>query len=68
MQEKSSTYTKPEWWGLQEANPELNLVVAALSAGPVRRAALLRRAVFASLMMLSLRMRSMNCACRVVCR
>lgn len=29
------SYTKPEWWGLQEQYPELHVVVAALSAGPV---------------------------------
>lgn len=32
---QSGPYTKPEWWGLQDPNPELNVIVASLSAGPV---------------------------------
>lgn len=33
--ESSSTSLKPEWWGLQEGLPELQALVAALSAGPI---------------------------------
>jgi len=32
---ESTGYTKPEWWGLQEKYPELNVVVSSLTAGPI---------------------------------
>ena len=33
--ESAETVLKPEWWGLQEGLPELQALVAALSAGPI---------------------------------
>lgn len=30
-----SPYTKPEWWGLQERYPELQVLVSSLTAGPI---------------------------------
>ena len=33
--ESAATSLKPEWWGLQEGIPELQALVAALTAGPI---------------------------------
>ena len=33
--ESAATSLKPEWWGLQEGNPELQALIAALTAGPI---------------------------------
>ena len=35
LQRDGASYTMPEWWGLQDAFPQLGVVVSAMAAGPI---------------------------------